>query len=68
MDFAHIASYDNYITANIILGHLQEEGINCWLKNEDSVLVNATGLIKLMVSETQKERALVLLKEFKQEE
>lgn len=68
MNYAHIASYDNYITANIILGHLQEEGIDCLLKNEDEVFVNAVGQIKLMVAESQKEKALLLLKEFKQGE
>ena len=46
---------------------LQEEGINCWLKDEntvtiDPILSNAIGGIKLMVHETQKERAADLLR------
>lgn len=47
--------------------HLQEEGINCWLKDEntvtiDPILSNAIGGIKLMVHQMQIERARELLR------
>jgi DNA-directed RNA polymerase subunit RPC12/RpoP len=52
---------------------LQEEGINCWLKDEntvtiDPILTNAIGGIKLMVADTQTERAFGLLKQFRKEQ
>ena len=54
MDFLLLQSFTNYIDAHIIRGRLQEEGINCWLKDENVVTVNpiwtnAAGGIKLMV-------------------
>jgi predicted RNA-binding Zn-ribbon protein involved in translation (DUF1610 family) len=65
--------FTNYIDANIIMGRLEEEGINCWLKDEntvtiDPILTNAVGGIKLMVAETQAERAFELLREFRNEQ
>lgn len=67
MSFTSIFSFDNYINANLRMMQLQEEGINCWLKDEytvtiDPFLTNAIGGIKLMVHETQKERATDLLR------
>ncbi|NCU05920.1 MAG: DUF2007 domain-containing protein [Chitinophagaceae bacterium] len=67
MSFFILNTYDNYIDANLHLMQLQEEGINCWLKDEhtvtiDPILTNAIGGIKLMVHETQKERAKDLLR------
>ena len=67
MSFVPVFSFDNYIDANLRMGQLQEEGINCWLKDEhtvviDPILTNAIGGIKLMVHETQKERAMDLLR------
>ena len=67
MSFVAVFSFDNYIDANLRMGQLQEEGINCWLKDEhtvviDPILTNAIGGIKLMVHETQKERAMDLLR------
>jgi hypothetical protein len=66
MQFVVLQSYTNYIDANIIMGRLQEEGINCWLKDENTftiapVLSSAFGGIKLMVAETQVQRALEIL-------
>ena len=66
MQFVLLQSYTNYIDANIIMGRLQEEGINCWLKDENiftiaPVFSNAFGGIKLMVAETQAQRALDIL-------
>lgn len=67
MSFTLLNTYNNYIDANLHLLQLQEEGINCWLKDENTVtidplLTNAIGGIKLMVHETQKERAQDLLR------
>lgn len=61
-------SFDNYVSAHIALGKLQEEFINCYLVDEHSAtitpyLVNALGGIKLMVDSTQAERARSLLAE-----
>ena len=72
MDFIFVQSFANYIDANIVLGKLQIEGINCWLKDEHLVstiplLTNATGGIKLMVADDQLEEAKSLLAEFENE-
>jgi predicted RNA-binding Zn-ribbon protein involved in translation (DUF1610 family) len=66
MDFTSIRSYDNYVSAHIAMGRLEEDGIKCWLKDEntvtiDPILTNAVGGIKLMVASTQAERALDIL-------
>ncbi len=66
MRFMIIRTYDNYIPAHIALGRLQEEFINCFLQDEytvtiDPLLSNAIGGIKLLVAETQVERALDIL-------
>jgi hypothetical protein len=66
MSFVAIRSYDNYIPAHIAMGRLKEEFINCYLLNENSVTIdpflsNSIGGIKLMVAETQAERALEIL-------
>ncbi len=67
MDFVILRRYDNYIPAHIDLGTLEEEGINCWLKDEatvtiDPILSNAVGGIKLMVADTQSDRAAGILR------
>lgn len=67
MSYTLVNTYDNYIDANLHLMQLQEEGINCWLKDEftvtiDPILTNALGGIKLMVHESQSERAAGLLR------
>jgi len=68
MNFIQLRSFDNYINANIQLGMLQEEGINCYLKDEyiitiDPLLSPAIGGMKLMVYETQAQRAMKLLED-----
>ena len=73
MRFIIAQVYNNYIDANIIMGRLQQEGINCWLKDENTVtlnpaLTNAVGGIKLMVTDSQAERAFELLKQFRTEQ
>lgn len=64
--FILLCSFDNYIPAHIALGRLKEEFINCYLQDEYSVTIdpflsNAIGGIKLMVVETQIERAREIL-------
>ena len=66
MNFVHLRSFDNYVNANIQLGMLQEAGINCHLQDEyiitiDPYLAPAIGGMKLMVHETQVQRAMALL-------
>jgi hypothetical protein len=66
MKFVLLCSFDNYIPAHIVLGRLKEEFINCYLQDEYSVTIdpflsNAIGGIKLMVAETQLERAREVL-------
>ncbi|MER3471454.1 MAG: hypothetical protein C4330_08985 [Chitinophagaceae bacterium] len=66
MDYVPIRSFDNYIEANIVMQMLQNEGINCHLKDEniitiDPLLSPALGGMKLMVHHTQLERAWDLM-------
>jgi hypothetical protein len=66
MQYVRLRSYDNYITANIQLGMLQDAGINCHLMDEfiitiDPLLSPIIGGMKLMVEQSQAERALDLL-------
>jgi predicted RNA-binding Zn-ribbon protein involved in translation (DUF1610 family) len=72
VNFILLDTFVNYVEANIIMGRLQEDGINCWLKDEntvtiDPILTNAVGGIKLMVAAAQAERAATLLREYKTE-
>lgn len=72
MKFIPVRSYDDYISAHIIMGRLKEEFITCYLQDENTVtttpfLSNISGGIKLMVPEPEVERALELLSEFEKE-
>ncbi len=72
MNFVIAAVFDNYINAHVTMGRLQEEHINCWLKDENTVSTYpgstyAVGGIKLMVAEAQIERALALIAADRQE-
>jgi len=54
MDLVTVKTFDSYFVANIILGRLQAEGVECYLKDEvtvtiDPILTNAIGGIKLVV-------------------
>lgn len=67
--FVLLCSFDNYIPAHIALGRLKEEYINCYLQDEYSVTIdpflsNAIGGIKLMVAETQLERAREIIQNY----
>lgn len=69
MKYVLLCSFDNYIPAHITLGRLKEEFINCYLQDEYSVTIdpflsNAIGGIKLMVAESQLERARDILRDF----
>lgn len=69
MEFIVLQSFASYIDAHILMGRLEEEGIKCWLKDEntvtiDPILTNAVGGIKVMVLKEQAERAMELLKKF----
>jgi hypothetical protein len=68
MDFVALRSFDNYVYAHIVLGMLQDAGINCHLKDEniitlDPFLSPALGGMKLMVDTSQAEEAIELLEE-----
>ena len=72
MEFITIHSYDNYISAHIAMGRLEEDNIQCWLKDEntvtiDPILTNAIGGIKLMVASLQAERAISILRKLENE-
>jgi hypothetical protein len=67
-DFIQIRSFDNYISAHIVLSRLQDAGINCHLKDEytitiDPLLSPALGGMKLMVVASQVQRAIEVLEE-----
>ena len=67
--FVPVYYFQNYVDAHIIMGRLQEDGIDCWLKDENTVtinpiLTNAVGGIKLMVKKSDAEKAIVLLKDY----
>lgn len=69
MDFVLLKSFENYIEAHIVKGRLEDQGIHCWLKDEnlsalivDPILTNAvSGGIKLMVSKDELAKALEIL-------
>lgn len=66
MKFSVLRTYDNYIPAHIHMGRLKEEFINCYLQDENTVTIDpllslAVGGIKLMVADSQLERAEAIL-------
>ena len=72
MEFKHVESFNNYVDANIILGRLQEEGVTCWLKDENTSTImpvwnQATGGIRLMVAEYDFTKAVGLLNQYQEE-
>lgn len=73
MKFVCLYTFNDYVEANILLGRLQSEDINCWLQDENLVtvfpgLTNAVGGIKLMVAELQVQRAAELLRQLNHEQ
>jgi DNA-directed RNA polymerase subunit RPC12/RpoP len=68
MKFKQIASYDNYMLANMTMGLLTENDIKCQMKDENIITVDpllnpAIGGIKLLVEENDFDRAVALMKE-----
>lgn len=68
MNFKLIATYDNYMLANMTMSMFTENNIKCQLKDEniitmDPLLNAAVGGIKLLVEESGYDRALALMKE-----
>lgn len=66
--FTAIRSYDNYISANLILQQIEQAGIKAYLENEYSATINpflsnSMGGIKLMVFTEQAARAIELVEE-----
>jgi Zn finger protein HypA/HybF involved in hydrogenase expression len=73
MNYVLLNSYNNYIEAHIAKGVLEEEGINCWLKDEntvtiDPILTNAVGGIKVMVAEENAQQAREILERLRKEQ
>jgi len=72
MNIVTLRSYDNYFLANITLTKLQDAGIECYLKDEntvtiDPILSNAIGGIKLVVKEDDAAEAKEILQLFDEE-
>ena len=72
MEYRLLQSFTNYIDAHIIAGRLEESGVKCWLKDENTVAVNplwtqAVGGIKIMVAEDDFDSAKKLLEEYEAE-
>ncbi|MBL7709715.1 MAG: DUF2007 domain-containing protein [Chitinophagaceae bacterium] len=68
MEFIPVFTYNDYVSAHIAMGRLEEDGIDCWLKDENTVTINAAwtqavGGIKLMVAEDHVAKAVDILKE-----
>ncbi len=64
-----VQSFDNYFSASIILTRLQAEGVECYLKDENTVTIdpmlsNAIGGIKLQVKLEDEERVVKLLRSY----
>ena len=71
MEFVIVETFDNYIDANLMMGRLEEAGIKCWLKDEDTVTLvpmfaNAIGGIKLMVDKNDIDKAQEILNALKE--
>jgi len=69
MNLIKVRTFDNYFLANITLTKLQSGGIECYLKDEntvtmDPILSGAIGGIKLVVKEEDAEEAKKLLQQF----
>jgi Putative prokaryotic signal transducing protein len=64
-----VQSFDNYFSASIILTRLQAEGVECYLKDENTVTIdpmlsNAIGGIKLVVKEEDAAAVIKLLRSY----
>ncbi len=66
MDLVTVKTFDNYFTANITLTKLHAAGVECYLKDENTVTIdpmlsNAIGGIKLVVKNSDEEMVKQLL-------
>ena len=73
MKFVAVKEFDDYISAHLILGRLSEENIICHLQDENTLttapfLGPIIGGIKLVVPESQAERAKELLTNWENEQ
>lgn len=73
MEFIILNSYNNYIEAHIAKGVLEEQGIRCWLKDEntitiDPILTNAVGGIKIMIAKEDEQKAVGNLNKLRNEQ
>ncbi len=67
-----VKTFDNYFSANIVLGRLQHEGVRCYLKDENTVTIDpllngAIGGIKLCVKKEDVSLAIALLQEYEEQ-
>ena len=72
MEFVILKSFTNYVDAHIILGRMKNEGIDCWLKNENTTTImpiwtTALGGIQLMVAADQQKEATYILNTIEEE-
>ncbi len=68
VQYVQIASFDNTVSASMTLGLLQENELDCHLRDDyiitiDPLLNPAIGGIKLMVADWQAEKAQALIRE-----
>lgn len=69
MELVTVKSFDNYFTANIYLTRLQSDGVECWLKDENTVTIdpmlsNAIGGIKIIVKKEDEQKVIKLLRAY----
>lgn len=72
MDLVTVKTFDNYFTANITLTKLHAAGVECYLKDENTVTIdpmlsNAIGGIKLVVKNSDEEMVKQLLTDYEAE-
>jgi predicted RNA-binding Zn-ribbon protein involved in translation (DUF1610 family) len=70
MEFVQLESFYNYIDAHLLKTHLESEGVECWLQDENTGTIspgyaNVFGGIKLLVSAKDYSRARKILREAK---
>jgi Zn finger protein HypA/HybF involved in hydrogenase expression len=73
MEIALLNAYTNYVDAHIAKGVLEEQGIACWLQDEntvtiDPILTNAVGGIKLLVKKEELGNAGYILHQLRKEQ
>jgi len=66
MKMVNVKTFDTIIDANISMGRLKAEGINCWLADEhllqtDMLYIPMLGGIKLQVEEQWADKAIKIL-------